>query len=313
MIKIYTAGFETRPMDILHNFTLAQSELSKAIAAKCDIIVFPQGFLLGAPLRLVKDAEYLQELYNGCVDKLCGGIWLSRIRILCDNLTQDGFKSFVSYQGHPLEEGVFTIDKISVCPFVKIDELFVKRDNLRDWADLFILNSSTPTVAGQLALEHQMLKSLAMSQGVCFALCLGGNGYSSHPYFYTPCVGIISKTQDCAPYDYRSFHTAGFVYETEITRSLFTSKCHCTSADFEINFNQNPMLPTGVEEKDYCLDLFDMQSASLAVRMKNIGCKNVVLNLSGGLDSSLALLVCVNTFDMLGLDKSGLQVVTMPC
>ncbi|MEG0091703.1 MAG: NAD(+) synthase, partial [Oscillospiraceae bacterium] len=46
--------------------------------------------------------------------------------------------------------------------------------------------------------------------------------------------------------------------------------------------------------------------------MENIGCKNLVLNLSGGLDSTLALLVCVNAFDMLSLDRGGLHILTLP-
>jgi NAD+ synthase (glutamine-hydrolysing) len=48
-------------------------------------------------------------------------------------------------------------------------------------------------------------------------------------------------------------------------------------------------------------------------RLRHIGCKNAVIGLSGGLDSTLALIVTVNAFDMLGLDREGIIAVTMPC
>ena len=51
---------------------------------------------------------------------------------------------------------------------------------------------------------------------------------------------------------------------------------------------------------------------ALATRIKHIGCHNVVLGISGGLDSTLALLVCVLTFDQLGYDRKGIIGVTMP-
>ena len=56
-----------------------------------------------------------------------------------------------------------------------------------------------------------------------------------------------------------------------------------------------------------------MQATGLLTRLRHIGCKNVVLGLSGGLDSTLALIVTVHAFDMLGLDRNGIITVTMPC
>ncbi|MGN1036899.1 MAG: NAD(+) synthase, partial [Ruminococcus sp.] len=56
-----------------------------------------------------------------------------------------------------------------------------------------------------------------------------------------------------------------------------------------------------------------IQSVGLMTRLRHIGCKDVVLGLSGGLDSTLALIVCVHAFDMLGLDRKGIHTITMPC
>ncbi len=58
--------------------------------------------------------------------------------------------------------------------------------------------------------------------------------------------------------------------------------------------------------------VFATQSLGLARRLAAIGCKHAVVGLSGGLDSALALLVAVEAFDMLDLDRSGIHVYTMP-
>jgi NAD+ synthase (glutamine-hydrolysing) len=55
-----------------------------------------------------------------------------------------------------------------------------------------------------------------------------------------------------------------------------------------------------------------MQSVGLATRIKHIGCKNVVIGLSGGLDSTLALIVAIHAFDRLGLNRKGIHAITMP-
>jgi len=58
--------------------------------------------------------------------------------------------------------------------------------------------------------------------------------------------------------------------------------------------------------------VYATQVNGLAKRLKAIGCKDVVLGLSGGLDSTLALLVCVGAFGKLKLDVKGIHVCTMP-
>jgi len=59
-------------------------------------------------------------------------------------------------------------------------------------------------------------------------------------------------------------------------------------------------------------DVFAKQVAGLIRRLKAIRCRDVALGLSGGLDSTLALLVCVGAFEKLKLDKKGIHVYTMP-
>lgn len=84
--------------------------------------------------------------------------------------------------------------------------------------------------------------------------------------------------------------------------------------DFKLDreINPHPFLPDAERMDESCEEVLNIQSMGLATRIKHIGCRNVVLGISGGLDSTLALLVCVLTFDKLGYDRKGIIGVTMP-
>jgi len=71
-----------------------------------------------------------------------------------------------------------------------------------------------------------------------------------------------------------------------------------------------PADPRTLDER--CREVFSVQTAGLARRVEHVGVKRVVLGLSGGLDSTLALLVCARTFDLLGLPRSGILAATLP-
>ena len=77
-------------------------------------------------------------------------------------------------------------------------------------------------------------------------------------------------------------------------------------------FNPHPFVPQGSELNSRCEEIFSIQIAGLAQRLLHTGAKTAVIGISGGLDSSLALLVCVKTFDKLGLSRKDILGITMP-
>ena len=78
------------------------------------------------------------------------------------------------------------------------------------------------------------------------------------------------------------------------------------------HFSALPFLPKKGEEDQYCLDTFSIQTSGLARRWEHTHADTLVLGISGGLDSTLALLVCVQTADLLGFDRERIVGVTMP-
>ena len=79
-------------------------------------------------------------------------------------------------------------------------------------------------------------------------------------------------------------------------------------------FSPAPFVPRDQEGlTSRCQLILTMQAQGLATRLSHIGCKSAVIGLSGGLDSTLALLVTVRAFDRLRLDRKGIYAVSMPC
>ncbi len=74
-----------------------------------------------------------------------------------------------------------------------------------------------------------------------------------------------------------------------------------------------PFVPGGEKERrKRCEEILSIQSMGLKKRLEHTGCRNAVIGISGGLDSTLALLVTARSFDLLGLGREGICAVTMP-
>ena len=91
---------------------------------------------------------------------------------------------------------------------------------------------------------------------------------------------------------------------------------HLESAETVLTrkFDSRPFVPDAREERDRrCEEILNIQAMGLKKRIAHIHCRNAVIGLSGGLDSTLALLVAVRAFDMLDMDRKEITAVTMPC
>ena len=80
----------------------------------------------------------------------------------------------------------------------------------------------------------------------------------------------------------------------------------------ERTINPHPFIPADKAMAETCEEILNIQTSGLAKRLLHTNCQHVVIGISGGLDSTLALLVCVRTFDKLGYDRKGIVGVTMP-
>jgi len=94
--------------------------------------------------------------------------------------------------------------------------------------------------------------------------------------------------------------------------------CHTFSSgliDTDITgaVESNPFMPAGADERARCARILDIQAHGLAKRIRAAHAKGCVIALSGGLDSTLALIVTVKATDLLGMPRESITSVTMPC
>ena len=75
---------------------------------------------------------------------------------------------------------------------------------------------------------------------------------------------------------------------------------------------RHPFIPQGDNLGQRCEEIFNIQAQGLAKRLTHTDCHTAIIGISGGLDSTLALLVTVHAFDLLGFERKGIVGVTMP-
>lgn len=86
-----------------------------------------------------------------------------------------------------------------------------------------------------------------------------------------------------------------------------------TIDNFDRFIDKHPFVPSNAKlREERCKEIFSIQAAALAKRMEHTNLKKAVIGISGGLDSTLALLVVVKTFELLGLDNKNIVTITMP-
>lgn len=89
---------------------------------------------------------------------------------------------------------------------------------------------------------------------------------------------------------------------------------HIEDTSLTRHYERTPFVPNDKADRDRrCDEILNIQAMGLKKRLAHTHCTSAVIGISGGLDSTLALLVTVKAFDMLGLDRAGIQAVTMPC
>lgn len=102
--------------------------------------------------------------------------------------------------------------------------------------------------------------------------------------------GMSLPMVKCKPSEPKQIHTSSFIRKID----------------------RHPFIPHTNDMTKSCNEIFNIQVAGLAKRLVHTNCHTVVVGVSGGLDSTLALLVCTRTFDKIGYDRKGIVGVTMP-
>lgn len=166
-----------------------------------------------------------------------------------------------------------------------------------------------PTAEYKMALnEEEILNRVRfLSKDVTYVYTSQGRGESSTDFVYNGLNiiaedGRIEKVICNDQIDYVNRYR------------LYTDQELLHFDKFEENITREkfPYLPIYEKRDDYVRDVLDIGASALLTRMQKIGIKNVFLGVSGGLDSTMALLFLVHTYNKAGYDLSGINCYTMP-
>ena len=234
-----------------------------------------------------------------------------------------------------LEDAVFTCDEppeltfgIEIC-----EDMWVSSspsEKLAKSGAVIIFNlSASDEVIGKADYRRMIVGAKSGSLACAYAYCDAGIGESTQDMVFAG-HDIIAENGSVLA-ESKLFTSGLTAADIDIKKLLHERMrmntfevCRCvknvgfsldvTETVLERVFAKTPFVPTDKHTLDSrCEEILTMQAVGLMTRLRHIGCKTAVLGLSGGLDSTLALIVTVHAFDLLGLDRKGIRTVTMPC
>lgn len=95
--------------------------------------------------------------------------------------------------------------------------------------------------------------------------------------------------------------------------TVVTFEMNMDNNELSTKINNMPFVPGDIAKRnERCEEILTIQAMGIKKRLEHTNAKSAVIGISGGLDSTLALLVTVRAFDMLGRDRKGIVAVTMP-
>ena len=201
---------------------------------------------------------------------------------------------------------------------------------------LFNLSASNELIAKHI-YRQQLVEQQSARCIAGYVYTSAGNGESTTDLVFSGNTLIVENGKVLAKGERFSFEPQLTVSEIDIERlradrmrnnNFFNEKeedayyeIDCTDNVLkpeDINFkltrkvDQHPFVPPMSVRDESCSEIFAIQVGGIAKRWQHTHAENLIIGISGGLDSTLALLVCVKTADKLGYDRKRIMGVTMP-
>jgi len=275
----------------------------EAAAAGSDIVVFPEMCLTGATCAdLFRQELLLEAARNAALAVAAATAGLDITAVLGLPVASPG--------GYTSGAVVLRGGK-----FVEEDPRFLVvtgetvPDELPAGTGLVLHLAASPEIVTRHAARKRALAALTYRSGASYVYCAAGYGESTGDAVYSGPSLIYQRGRLLAE-NTRFSRETGIIC-AELDPDSPSEEPQAAPAASPLR--AYPFVPTDPDElASRCADILSIQSLGLMTRLEHIGCKTAVLGISGGLDSTLALLVTVNAFDSLGRDRRDIIAVTMP-
>ncbi|MFI3321008.1 MAG: NAD(+) synthase [Rikenellaceae bacterium] len=259
--------------------------------------------------------------------------WFASATNLCEDATVE-----LCGKQHPItNSSLFEISGV-VCGVEICEDLWVATppsSQLCSVAELFFNLSASPEVVGKYDYLCSLIEQQSARCIAGYVYCSAGTGESSTDLLFGG-NGLIAENGriiasakrfsleeqiviadlDIELLRNHRIRTTTFGVDSTQNRIKHISKIDINSTPtggLRRTIDKAPFVPADERKRDIrCEEIFSIQSGGLIQRLSHTGCKCAVIGISGGLDSTLALLVAVKAFDSLELDRKGIIGVTMP-
>lgn len=203
-------------------------------------------------------------------------------------------------------------------------------------ANLIVNLSASNETVGKDAYRQQLFSSISARTLSDYIYVSAGDGESTQDIVFGGRImmlengtllaqrGIFDNEYGQAKLCYADFDVQRMNYErrrmTTFAPDGEDDYCHIpvhmeqTKTKLERVFDAHPFVPRDTAGRERrCEEILAIQARGLARRLQHIGCKTAVIGISGGLDSTLALLSTARAFDLVGIPRENILAVTMPC
>ena len=347
-VKVGAVSPRIRLADVAGNVKLCIAEAKRAADMGVKLLVFPKYTFTGATCRDLFYYEILSErVERGLADFIKETAQLDMVSVISLSNKTLGDALAVTYLGKLVclvklyssyserddycerdLEGVkiagmkteIHFDGTFVLPFNKKIAVGVAEqyDDYTTDPEILIASEAKETIIGTRAENLEHAKHISNLSCAAYIVADAGVGESTTDAVYSA-NNIISYRGDILA------EALPFAEDTLITADVDLEKSNADNAPCtteatpslktpSIKPRQDFFLPVGKEEQRIaCLEALEIQSHALAARIERSYSRAMVIGVSGGLDSTLALLVCARAADILGMDRKSIIGVTMPC
>lgn len=346
-LKLRAENFKIKVGDVSYNKEKIKEIVKKANDDSVNILLFPELSLTGASLyHGYKNDDILNSSLDALFDlkkfsrdidtlfslglpiregrKIIDMVFLIKDGDILGGFFKDNFKDHEKYVFDlPQDEFINIKDEFVYLynkSFIEIDGVKIalsvgeNEDKIISDSQIsktknnidIILNPSAKTryIGSKKAIED---KIKFLSQDTIYLFSSTGLGESSTDFVYEG-LNIISQNgqiKQCA-----RDKAVDFIFPIEISKEDSAESYNFKNESALINVDKYPYILK--DKKLYVEDTFDIVTRALIQRMDAISCKKVILGLSGGLDSTMALLFIVDAFKKMDFPKDNILLYTMP-
>ena len=351
-VRVGAVSPRIRLCDVDANVEVCIAAAKRAAQSGVKLLAFPELTLTGATCRdlfrqetLCKSAERglaefvtatkeldmmsfigLPALIDGEVYKATAVVYMGEIFAIVPDRDLDfedvRYFDMPNYEMHSFTlagfETALVIYPVFTAPFDKDVRIEIGAGNLDKRTNVVICPCANEAYIGARARRLEVARLVSGKDDCTYIFAEAGVGESTTDSVYAANNIIASYGEivaEVAPFAEDNLIVADVAVKIPAFNDKYLKELISFAAGEDSDIlAKNPFLPTDPEmERAECLNALEIQAQGLAARVERSYSKTMVIGVSGGLDSTLALLVCARAADILGWDRKNIIGVTMPC